>query len=125
VPRSPNSLGLAALNIEALEEIAPWLDAKPLSYLHVVAGDEPDGAARLLDERHVDALLGQLDCLVVQASYSSALTERANVVLPSATWAEKTGTVTNFEGRELPVRPVMAPRDMARDDQAILEVLFA
>ena len=125
VPRSTNCLGLAALNIEALEEVAPWLDAKPLSYLHVVAGDEPDGAARLLDERHVEALLGQLDCLVVQAAYASALTERANVVLPAATWAERAGTVTNFEGRELPVRPVVAPRGQAREDQAILEALFA
>lgn len=125
VPRSTNSLGLAALNIEALEEVAPWLDAKPLSYLHVVAGDEPDGGARLLDERHVEALLGQLDCLVVQAAYASELTERAHVVLPATTWAEKAGTVTNFEGRELPVRRVLPARGEARDDQAILEVLFA
>jgi formate dehydrogenase major subunit len=72
VPRSTNSLGLAGLDIEALEEIAPWLDAKPLSYLHIVAGDEPDGAARLLEERHVEALLSHLDCLVVQAAYASA-----------------------------------------------------
>jgi assimilatory nitrate reductase catalytic subunit len=36
--------------------------------------------------------------LVVQASYASAITESANVVLPAAIWAEETGHFINLEG---------------------------
>lgn len=125
IPRSTNSLGLAAAGIEPLEEIAPWLDQQPLNFLHIVASDEPDGGARLLDERYVKPLLEQLECVVVQAAYPSALTEMATVVLPAATWAEKTGTITNFEGSPRPVRPVLTAGEAVREDQAILEALFA
>jgi predicted molibdopterin-dependent oxidoreductase YjgC len=125
VPRHTNSLGVIAAGIEPLEEIGPWLDQQPLSFLHIVASDEPDGGARLLDERHVKELLSHIECVVVQAAYASALTAAATVVLPATIWAEKTGTVTNFEGNALPVRPVVPAPGQARDDKAILENLFA
>lgn len=125
LPTSTNSFALTAAGIEAEEDIGPWIDAKPLKFLHIVASDEPDGGARLLREKHVPALLDAIDCLVVQASYRSALTDRAQVVLPTTIWCEKSGTVTNFEGRELPVRQVLSPRGEARDDKAILETLFS
>jgi len=125
VPTSTNSFGVAAAGIEAIEDVAPWLDTKPLQYLHILAGDEPDGAARWLEERHVRALLEQIECVVVQAAYASALTELATVVLPATTWFEKSGTITNFEGTALPVRQVIAPRAEVRDDKAVLEAVFA
>lgn len=123
LPVSTNGLALAAAGLEPVEEVAPWLDVQPLSYLHIVASDEPDGGDRLLRERHVGALLENVDFLVVQASYPSRLTELADVVLPAAVWSEKAGTVTNFEGSELPLHPVLAPRGEARDDKQILEAL--
>ncbi|MGA2137785.1 MAG: molybdopterin-dependent oxidoreductase [Verrucomicrobiia bacterium] len=125
LPVSTNSFALTAAGIEAEEDIGPWIDAKPLKLLHIVASDEPDGGARLLREKHVPALLDAIDCLVVQASYRSALTDRAHVVLPAAIWCEKSGTTTNFEGRELPLRQVLPPRGEARDDKVILETLFS
>jgi predicted molibdopterin-dependent oxidoreductase YjgC len=73
----------------------------------------------------VRALLDKIDWLVVQASYPSTLTDRARVVLPAAIWCEKSGTITNFEGRELPLRPVLPPRGEAREDKEILESMFA
>ncbi len=125
VPRSTNSLSLGSAGVELLDDIAPWLDAKPLSFLHIVASDEPDGGARLLEERHVRPLLEQLDCIVVQAAYASPLTDLATVVLPAATWAEKSGTITNFEGTALPVRPVLPLTGDALEDKTILESVFA
>lgn len=125
LPVSTNTAALTAAHVEPLEEIAPWLDRQPLNYLHVVASDEPDGGARWLEQKHVPALLEQIECVAVQAAYQSALTDRAHVVLPTLTWAEKTGTITNFEGRQLPVRPVLPAAGAARDDRAILESLFA
>jgi len=38
-------------------------------------------------------------CLVVQAAYASSLTASADVVLPSAIWAEQSGAYLNLEGR--------------------------
>jgi len=125
LPRGANSLGLGAAGLELLEELGPWLDTKPMSFLCIVASDEPDGGARLLEERYVRPLLGEVDCLVVQAAYRSALSDMAKVVLPAVTWAEKFGTITNFEGRVLPLRPVLAPVGEMRDDQTILESVFA
>lgn len=125
VPRHTNSLGVVAAGIEPLEEVGPWLDQQPLNFLHIVASDEPDGGAGLLDERHVKELLTHVECVVVQAAYASALTAAATVVLPTTIWAEKTGTVTNFEGSALPVRPAVPAHGEARDDKAILEKLFA
>jgi predicted molibdopterin-dependent oxidoreductase YjgC len=124
LPTGPNSRALAAGGVELVEEVGPWLDAKPLKFLHIVASDEPDGGARLLDEKYVRALMEEIDCVVVQAAYQSRLTDLAKVVLPAAIWSEKTGTLTNFEGRELPLRAVLPPRGEARQDQEILEALM-
>ena len=125
LPVSTNTRALMAAGIEAVEDVGQWIGTKPLRFLHIVAGDEPDGGARLLHERHVRALLDKIGWVVVQASYRSMLTDRAQVVLPSAIWCEKSGTITNFEGRDLPVRQVLPPRGEARDDNAILETLFS
>ncbi len=125
LPCSTNSLGCGAAGIELLDNLGPWLDTKPLSFLHIVASDEPDGGARLLQERYVRTLLEQVECIVVQAAYASPLTDLATVVLPATIWAEKSGTITNFEGTALPVRPVLPPAGEAREDQAILESVFA
>jgi predicted molibdopterin-dependent oxidoreductase YjgC len=111
--------------IPAVEDVGPWLDAKPLKFLHIVASDAPDGGASLLEEKHVPTLLEQIECVVVQASYRSALTEKASVVLPATIWCEKSGTVTNLEGRQLPLRPVLPAAGEARDDKAILENVYA
>jgi formate dehydrogenase major subunit len=124
LPVSTNTRALMAADIEPVEDVGLWLRTRPLRFLHIVAGDEPDGGARLLRERHVRALLDKIACVVVQASYHSMLTDRAQVVLPSAIWCEKSGTTTNFEGRELPVRQVLPPPGEARDDKAILEQVF-
>jgi len=125
LPVSVNSLALAGAGIEAVEDVGPWLDSKPLKFLHIVASDAPDGGAQLLEEKHVPALLELIDCIVVQASYRSRLTEIAHVVLPAAIWCEKSGTITNLEGRQLSLRPVLPVASEAREDAAILESVFA
>jgi len=125
LPTSTNSLALATAGIEAVEDISAWLDVQPLNYLQIVAGDEPDGGAHLLKESHVRTMLGEIDYVVVQAAYESVLTEAAHVVFPSAIWCEKNGSITNFEGQELSLRAALPPHGESRDDNAILETLFA
>ncbi|MGO9244802.1 MAG: molybdopterin-dependent oxidoreductase [Verrucomicrobiia bacterium] len=125
LPTSTNGLALAAGGVEPVEDISTWLGVQPVNFLHIVASDEPDGGARLLKEPHVRALMEQIDCVAVQASYESALTDLARVVLPSAIWCEKNGSVTNFEGRALPLRAALAPSGEAREDNTVLETVFA
>ena len=43
--------------------------------------------------------LGALDCLIFQGSNQNGISPSAHYVLPSATWVEREGTFTNFEGR--------------------------
>jgi len=124
LPVSANSFGTAAAGVNPVENVSAWLDAQPLDFLHIVASDEPDVERRLLDDKRMVELLQAIDCVVVQASYLSPLTELADVVLPSTIWAEKSGTITNMEGRPLPLRPVTTPVG-SREDAKILESVFA
>lgn len=57
---------------------------------------------------------------VVQASYASPWTESADVVLPMAIWAERSGHLTNSEGRILSVTAAVEPLGEARPDWEIL-----
>jgi formate dehydrogenase major subunit len=61
------------------------------------------------DTRHVEAALGNLDCLIVQDIFLNETAKYAHVFLPGASFLEKDGTFTNAERRISPVRKVMAP----------------
>ena len=74
----------------------------------LVVGDSPNFTNGELGE-FVDALKG-LELLVVQDSFASELTEIADAVLPSATFAEKQGTYTNMERRVQLLRPALGPK---------------
>ncbi|MCJ7791567.1 MAG: formate dehydrogenase subunit alpha [Dehalococcoidia bacterium] len=53
--------------------------------------------------------LASLDFLVVQDMFLTETAKLANVVLPAASFAEKEGTFTNFEGRVNKVRKAIEP----------------
>ena len=125
LPTSTNARALAAAGFEVVEKVGPWIDKRPLKFLHIVASDEPDGGARLLDEKYVSGLPKNNGCLVVQASYRSPLSDRATVVLPAAIWCERSGTITNLEDKDLPLQRVVPPLGEARDDKTILEALYS
>jgi len=57
----------------------------------LLASAWPEGEAR--------EALGVLDCLIFQGSNQNGVSPFAHYVLPSATWVEREGTFTNFEGR--------------------------
>src|SRR6185295_16592984 len=69
---------------------------------------------------HVTQKLASLDFLVVADFFRSETAEMADVVLPSAQWAEEEGTMTNLEGRVLHRRAAFAPPDGVRTDVEIL-----
>jgi predicted molibdopterin-dependent oxidoreductase YjgC len=61
--------------------------------------------------------------VVVQASFASPLTEKADVVLPTAIWSERAGSLTNTEGRVQKVNKAVEPRGGAKPDWEILSLL--
>jgi assimilatory nitrate reductase catalytic subunit len=72
---------------------------------------------------HVTDRLAALDFLAVTDFFLSETAGMADVVLPTAQWAEEEGTVTNFEGRVLRRRRVLPPPDGVPTDLRILRLL--
>jgi len=97
--------------------------AKDLSQAHV------QGMYLLISDEQVDSdeVLGWLrtiDFLVVQASYRSAVTSMADVVIPSPIWAERDGgQYTSLDGHVAKSYRVIEPKKVLLQDQEILREL--
>jgi assimilatory nitrate reductase catalytic subunit len=72
------------------------------------------------DRDRVRDRLNALDFLAVSDIFLSETAALADVVLPTAQWAEEEGTMTNLEGRVLRRRRVLAPPEGVRDDLTLL-----
>jgi NADH-quinone oxidoreductase subunit G len=93
---SPNRRGVEAIlgdlpvkGVAALEDDILAGEVRGL----IILGHE----LALGDEALIKA--GGLDCLVVVTDHEEGIAKKAQVALPSAAWAENTGSVTNFEGQ--------------------------
>ncbi|WP_222710532.1 molybdopterin oxidoreductase family protein [Quadrisphaera setariae] len=75
------------------------------------------------DAERVRRRLAALDHLVVVDFFLSETAALADVVLPTAQWAEEAGTMTNVEGRVILRRRALAPPDGVRDDLELLNAL--
>nr|WP_229069961.1 molybdopterin-dependent oxidoreductase [Actinoplanes sp. DH11] len=69
---------------------------------------------------HVIERLRSLDFLVVSDIFESETAALADVVLPTAQWAEEEGTMTNLEGRVLRRRRALPPPPMVKPDLTVL-----
>ena len=72
------------------------------------------------DLGHVEAAIDRLEFLVVQDIFLTATARKADIVLPSACFAEKDGTFVNSDRRVLRVRKAVEPPGEAREDLRIL-----
>ena len=102
-----NSVAAAQLGLDSEFK----LDGHKAAY--VALGD--DFASKRLVEK-----LAKAPALVVQAAYESALTEKADVVLPSALWSEQAGHYVNMDGRVQPAAQAVNPPEGVRENAAIL-----
>ena len=75
------------------------------------------------DTNHVRECLENLDFLIVQDMFLTETAERADVVLPAASFAEKEGTVTNTERRVQRLRVAIPPVGDSKPDWQILSEL--
>ena len=74
---------------------------------------------------HIEKRLDALDFLAVSDFFLSETAARADVVLPSAQWAEEEGTMTNLEGRVILRQRAMNPPEGVRTDLEALSGLAA
>ncbi|MFC1926033.1 formate dehydrogenase subunit alpha, partial [Chloroflexota bacterium] len=72
------------------------------------------------DSNLVAQALASLDFLVVQDMFLTETASLASVVLPAASFAEKEGTFTNFEGRVSKVRKAIEPLGESLPDWEII-----
>ncbi len=113
--KNPNTRGAQAIgwpapaSADALAALAQSIEQGSIKVLYAIDTDLE--AAFGTDV--VGRLTSQLDCLIVQTSNKRPGWEQAHVVLPSAVYAERDGTFTNFEGRVQRINPAFAPRGEA------------
>ena len=107
----PSTAGLG------LTEITNAIQSGRVKALQII-GDSPNFTNGELGE-----FLGaahKLEFLMVQDVFPSEITEMADVVLPSATFAEKEGTYTNMERRVQLLRPAIGPKGEEEADWRII-----
>jgi len=75
------------------------------------------------DITHVAKALKNLDLLVVQDIFLNETTEFADVVLPTASWAEKDGTYTNTERRVQLIRTAVDAPGRSKPDWEVITML--
>ncbi len=75
------------------------------------------------DVNRVVSRLNALDFLVVSDIFLSETAELADVVLPTAQWAEEEGTMTNLEGRVIRRRQALRPPAGVLDDLQLMKEL--
>lgn len=90
-----NSMGLAMLEARGLPEAARAAREEGVDTIIVLEND----LYRRMPAEEVDALLGRAELVVAIDALPTATTERADAVLPAATFAEGNGTFVSAEGR--------------------------
>ncbi len=88
-----------------------------------VAGSDP--ATAVTDRAAWDAARRGTGFLVVHEAFLSQTAQEADVILPVLVLPEKDGTVTNLEGRTLPLRAATSGPGQARSDLEIFSLLAA
>lgn len=97
--------------------LAGTLQPSGIKALYLLLGEEAGDGADLAEGIDKDAFV------VVQSCFVSPLTRRADVVLPMAIWSERSGSLTNTEGRALKVQHAVDPAGEAKPDWEILALL--
>jgi len=111
--KTPNSYGARAVGVRPTDGGVGWdgilkeIREGKIRALYVMDDD-------IAGDASTAEILSKLDFLVVHASNHNNTTKLADVVLSSATYAEKHGTFTNFQGRVQRIRPAVATLEVDR-----------
>jgi NADH-quinone oxidoreductase subunit G len=111
--KNPNSRGAQELGMDAeVREILEKAASGQITILFVFQHDFVDSEAQ--------ELLREAQYLVFLGTNWNTTASAAHVILPSAAYAEKDGTFTNFEGRIQRIKKAVPPLEEALPDSAIL-----
>ena len=118
--KTPNSFGVRAVGIVGedkifgIDHILKGISEGTIKVLYVL---EENIAA----DPKIAEVLTNLEILIVHSSVRNETTAKADIVLSSSTFAEKHGTMTNFQGRVQLLRPAVAmiEQERAKDGMAM------
>jgi len=99
------------------------LEAAAAGRIRVLYVCGPD-LGETVDPAQLTRALDRVECLIVQDVARTPLTDRAHVVLPSLTFAEKSGTFTNHAGRVQQLHRAITPADDQRSDGEVFTGLL-
>lgn len=120
--KSPNANGARALGItEGAESLIAKAVQKQLRLLMVFTQD----LSVVVDRARWEQATQQLEQLVFIGTNDNPTARLAHLVLPSAIYAEKEGTFTNFEGRVQRIHAALEPWGEAKPEWEILSLLAA
>lgn len=109
--KTPNAEGLRLLGISPVTDIDAFVRQIADGTVKAVYCLEDDIAG--IDER-IKSVLPELQLLITHAVNPNNTTEAAAVILPASSYAEKNGTMVNFQKRVQRIRPAVATRYMDR-----------
>ncbi|MDY7019472.1 MAG: formate dehydrogenase subunit alpha [Chloroflexota bacterium] len=107
----PSDAGLSAL------EIMERAEEGKIKGMYIV-GENP--VLSFPNSRFITKALASLDFLVVQDMFLTETAKLASVILPTASFAEKEGTFTNFEGRMQRIQQAIKPQGESLPDWKII-----
>lgn len=111
--KTPNSLGTLLVGVKPAEkgynyeQIIEAVKLNSIKCLYVLCDD-------IAVSEDVIGALSKIDCLIVNSPIKNNLTRIADIVMPSATYAEKNGTFTNFQGIVQRIKPAVATAETDR-----------
>jgi NADH-quinone oxidoreductase subunit G len=113
--KSPNALGAELIGIKPssnglnFEKIMSAIDSGRIKALYCLEDD----VVSLNND--YERILAKLELLIVHATNNNKTTVLADIVFSASTFAEKNGTMINFQGRIQRLRPAIATVDMDRN----------
>ena len=111
---TPNTFGCEVLEISPvksglnLDGIYNAIKQKKIKAVYLIDDDIISSTPELED------IFAELDLFIVHSTNFNRTTSIADIVFPSATYAEKNGTFVNFQGRVQRIRPAVATQDVER-----------
>ncbi len=116
--RNPNSRGAEALGLEGrgIEELLRGCKEGRIRFLYLFHHDLTEA----VDLGPLQDALAKMECIVFQGPFDHATAALADVRLPSAVYAEKSGTFTNVDGRVQRIHAAVPPLEQSLPDLEIL-----
>ncbi len=108
--KTPNALGAKLVGIHSEETIHTILQKIKEGKIKALYSLEDDIAS----VQGAEEILSQLDFFVLHATNENKSTHFADVVFASSTYAEKNGTLTNFQGHVQRIRPAITTLEQDR-----------